>query len=165
MTNVIVWNDPINLMSYVTLAFQQLIGYSRTKATRLMLQVHNRGKALVSSGSRRRRSTTSPGCTLTGSGRPCDRTSPCRYGRSRAPATARIRCGCRELVRALPGYLEQLLDTPDNPDRWRLFPAVSEDAETQAEYSRLVGGELLDGRRRALTTIRETVGRDSGSNS
>jgi ATP-dependent Clp protease adaptor protein ClpS len=49
---VIVWNDPINLMSYVTLVLQKLFGYSRRKATRLMLQVHNDGKAVVSSGSR-----------------------------------------------------------------------------------------------------------------
>ena len=49
---VIVWNDPINLMSYVTLVFQQLFGYSRAKATTLMLQVHNEGKAAVSSGTR-----------------------------------------------------------------------------------------------------------------
>ena len=49
---VIVWNDPINLMSYVTLVLQQLFGYSRAKATGLMLQVHNEGKAAVSSGTR-----------------------------------------------------------------------------------------------------------------
>lgn len=49
---VIVWNDPINLMSYVTLVLQQLFGYSRAKATKLMLQVHNEGKAVVSSGTR-----------------------------------------------------------------------------------------------------------------
>jgi ATP-dependent Clp protease adaptor protein ClpS len=49
---VIVWNDPINLMSYVTLVFQKLFGYSRTKATKLMLQVHHEGKAVVSSGTR-----------------------------------------------------------------------------------------------------------------
>ena len=49
---VIVWNDPINLMSYVTLVLQQLFGYSRTRATKLMLQVHNEGKAVVSGGSR-----------------------------------------------------------------------------------------------------------------
>jgi ATP-dependent Clp protease adaptor protein ClpS len=49
---VIVWNDPINLMSYVTLVLQQLFGYSRAKATRLMLQVHNEGKAAVSAGTR-----------------------------------------------------------------------------------------------------------------
>ena len=49
---VIVWNDPINLMSYVTLVLQKLFGYSRAKATQLMLQVHNEGKAIVSSGTR-----------------------------------------------------------------------------------------------------------------
>jgi ATP-dependent Clp protease adaptor protein ClpS len=49
---VIVWNDPINLMSYVTLIFQKLFGYSLAKATQLMLQVHHDGKAVVSSGNR-----------------------------------------------------------------------------------------------------------------
>jgi ATP-dependent Clp protease adaptor protein ClpS len=49
---VIVWNDPINLMSYVTFVFQKLFGYSREKAERLMLQVHNEGKAVVSSGTK-----------------------------------------------------------------------------------------------------------------
>ena len=51
---VIVWNDPINLMSYVTYVFQKLFGYSRDKATKLMLDVHQKGKAVVSSGSRER---------------------------------------------------------------------------------------------------------------
>ena len=49
---VIVWNDPINLMSYVTFVFQKLFGYSRDKATKLMLDVHQKGKAVVSSGTR-----------------------------------------------------------------------------------------------------------------
>jgi ATP-dependent Clp protease adaptor protein ClpS len=49
---VIVWNDPVNLMSYVTFVFQKLFGYSRTKATKLMMQVHNEGRAVVSSGTR-----------------------------------------------------------------------------------------------------------------
>ena len=49
---VIVWNDPINLMSYVTYVFQKLFGYSLEKATRLMLEVHHEGKSVVSSGSR-----------------------------------------------------------------------------------------------------------------
>jgi ATP-dependent Clp protease adaptor protein ClpS len=48
----IVWNDPINLMSYVTWVFQKLFGYSRDKANRLMLDVHQKGRAAVSSGSR-----------------------------------------------------------------------------------------------------------------
>ena len=47
---VIVWNDPINLMSYVTLVLRKLFGYSEAEATKLMLQVHNDGKAVVSSG-------------------------------------------------------------------------------------------------------------------
>ena len=49
---VIVWNDPINLMSYVTFVFQKLFGYSLEKATQLMLDVHHKGKAVVSSGNR-----------------------------------------------------------------------------------------------------------------
>ncbi|HLS25823.1 MAG TPA: ATP-dependent Clp protease adapter ClpS [Beutenbergiaceae bacterium] len=48
----IVWNDPVNLMSYVTYVFRTYFGYSEQKATTLMLQVHNEGKAVVSSGSR-----------------------------------------------------------------------------------------------------------------
>ncbi|HVE98725.1 MAG TPA: ATP-dependent Clp protease adapter ClpS [Mycobacteriales bacterium] len=48
----IVWNDPINLMSYVTYIFQKLFGYSREKATSLMLDVHHKGRAVVSAGPR-----------------------------------------------------------------------------------------------------------------
>jgi ATP-dependent Clp protease adaptor protein ClpS len=48
----LVWNDPINLMSYVTHVLQKLFGYDREKATKLMLDVHHRGRAVVSSGSR-----------------------------------------------------------------------------------------------------------------
>jgi ATP-dependent Clp protease adaptor protein ClpS len=48
----LVWNDPINLMSYVTHVFQKLFGYDREKATKLMLDVHRRGRAVVSTGSR-----------------------------------------------------------------------------------------------------------------
>jgi ATP-dependent Clp protease adaptor protein ClpS len=50
----IVWNDPVNLMSYVTWVFQKLFGYSREKAEKLMLDVHYKGKAVVSSGARER---------------------------------------------------------------------------------------------------------------
>ncbi len=49
---VIVWNDPINLMSYVTFVFQKLFGYSLEKAEKLMLDVHLKGKAIVSHGPR-----------------------------------------------------------------------------------------------------------------
>ena len=51
---VLVWDDPINLMDYVTYVFQKLFGYSRAKARRLMLQVHNEGKAVVANGTRER---------------------------------------------------------------------------------------------------------------
>jgi ATP-dependent Clp protease adaptor protein ClpS len=49
---VIVWNDPVNLMSYVTWVFQKLFGYSRRRAEKLMWDVHTKGKAVVSSGPR-----------------------------------------------------------------------------------------------------------------
>ena len=48
----VVWNDPVNLMTYVTYVFQKLFGYSEPHATKLMMQVHNEGKAVVSAGSR-----------------------------------------------------------------------------------------------------------------
>jgi len=48
----IVWNDPINLMSYVTYVLQKLFGYSTEKATALMLDVHHKGRAVVSAGPR-----------------------------------------------------------------------------------------------------------------
>ena len=50
----IVWNDPINLMSYVTHVFMTVFGYAKPKATKLMLDVHERGRAVVSSGTRER---------------------------------------------------------------------------------------------------------------
>ncbi|WP_020573997.1 ATP-dependent Clp protease adapter ClpS [Actinopolymorpha alba] len=48
----IVWNDPINLMSYVTYVFQAYFAYTRKKAEKLMMDVHQKGKAVVSSGTR-----------------------------------------------------------------------------------------------------------------
>lgn len=48
----IVWNDPVNLMSYVTYVFRTYFGYSKEKATKLMLDVHHEGRAVVSNGTR-----------------------------------------------------------------------------------------------------------------
>jgi ATP-dependent Clp protease adaptor protein ClpS len=48
----IVWNDPVNLMSYVAFVFQKHFGYSREKATELMMDVHHKGRAAVSHGTR-----------------------------------------------------------------------------------------------------------------
>ncbi len=48
----LVWNDPVNLMSYVTYVFETYFGYARSKAERLMLDVHTQGRAVVSTGPR-----------------------------------------------------------------------------------------------------------------
>ncbi|GGM07296.1 ATP-dependent Clp protease adapter ClpS [Nakamurella endophytica] len=48
----IVWNDPVNLMSYVTLIFQRVLGHPRPRAEALMLDVHHKGRATVSVGTR-----------------------------------------------------------------------------------------------------------------
>jgi ATP-dependent Clp protease adaptor protein ClpS len=48
----IVWNDPVNLMSYVAYVFQKHFGYTKEKSAKLMLDVHEKGRAVVSSGTR-----------------------------------------------------------------------------------------------------------------
>lgn len=48
----LVWNDPVNLMSYVTFVFQTYFGYSKAKAEKLMMDVHVKGRAVVSTGTR-----------------------------------------------------------------------------------------------------------------
>ena len=48
----IVWNDPVNLMSYVTFVFRTYFGYGKSKAEKLMLQVHHDGRSVVSTGTR-----------------------------------------------------------------------------------------------------------------
>lgn len=50
----IVWNDPVNLMNYVSYVFESYFGYPEAEAERLMLLVHNEGRAVVSSGGRER---------------------------------------------------------------------------------------------------------------
>lgn len=53
----IVWNDPVNLMSYVTWVFQTYFGYSKEKSEQLMMAVHHEGRAVVSQGTRERMET------------------------------------------------------------------------------------------------------------
>lgn len=48
----VVWNDPVNLMSYVTFVLQEYFGYPKPKAEKLMLDVHQKGRAVVSTGTR-----------------------------------------------------------------------------------------------------------------
>jgi len=50
--NVIVWDDPVNLMSYVVYVLEKVFGYNRSLATKLMLEVHNEGKSLVATEER-----------------------------------------------------------------------------------------------------------------
>ena len=52
--NVVVHNDPVNLMSYVTMVFQRVFGYSRERAERHMMEVHKKGRSIVWSGGRER---------------------------------------------------------------------------------------------------------------
>ena len=52
--SVVVHNDPVNLMSYVTMVFQRVLGFPRDKATKHMLEVHHKGRSLVWSGERER---------------------------------------------------------------------------------------------------------------
>ena len=52
--NVVVHNDPVNLMSYVTMVFQRVLGFPPDKATKHMLEVHHKGRSLVWSGERER---------------------------------------------------------------------------------------------------------------
>ena len=67
----------------------------------------------------------------------------------------------RVLLRSLPGQLRRLLvEAPDDPSLERLFPPAYDDAESEAEYRGLMGDELLEGRRRALRVIEETIDRD-----
>lgn len=50
--NVVVWNDPVTLMSYVVFVLRKLFGHDEPTATKLMLQIHHDGKAVVASGPR-----------------------------------------------------------------------------------------------------------------
>lgn len=47
--DVVVWDDPVNLMSYVVFVFKKIFGFSDAVARKLMLEVHNQGRALVAS--------------------------------------------------------------------------------------------------------------------
>jgi Domain of unknown function (DUF2017) len=67
----------------------------------------------------------------------------------------------RALLRSLPAQLRRLLaEAPDDPSLERLFPPAYDDAEDEAEYRRLMGDELLEGRQRALRVVEETLDQD-----
>jgi len=50
--NVIVWNDPINLMTYVVFVFMKVLAFTKEKATKHMLEVHQKGKSIVATETR-----------------------------------------------------------------------------------------------------------------
>ena len=50
--NLVIWNDPVNLMSYVSYVFRSYFGYSESKANKLMLEVHKKGRSIVAHGSK-----------------------------------------------------------------------------------------------------------------
>ena len=124
---VIVWNDPVNLMSYVVFVLQKLFGYDREKATRLMLDVHHKGKAVVSSGPREKAEFDVYRLHGHGCGRPCRRTgSPLAGSFKRIGADrVRVRLGHDEVavLRGLPDQLRTVLgEGEDEPVNQRLFP-------------------------------------------
>ena len=129
----IVWNDPVNLMSYVTLVFQKLLGHPRPKAEALMLDVHHKGRATVSIGRGRRWRPTSRSCRAPGCGRRWPRTAD-RCARSTA-GSAGTPAGCEpaeaSLIADLVDQVRQLLagrrtETPADP----LAAAHRDDART-----------------------------------
>jgi len=50
--NLVIWNDPVNLMSYVSYVFRSYFGYSEAKANKLMMEVHKKGRSVVAHGSK-----------------------------------------------------------------------------------------------------------------
>jgi ATP-dependent Clp protease adaptor protein ClpS len=50
--NLVIWNDPVNLMSYVSYVFRSYFGYSEAKANKLMMEVHKKGRSIVAHGSK-----------------------------------------------------------------------------------------------------------------
>src|SRR4029453_4697630 len=135
---VIVWNDPINLMSYVVYVFQKLFGYPREKATRLMLDVHHKGRAVVSTGPRER--CEFDVSVLHGQGRG----APVRRSR-RGGFDFRIPTVEREVLGSIPEMLRALLVDGDaaDPALQRLYPkALPDDEEASAASHDITHKEL-----------------------
>ena len=168
---VIVWNDPVNLMSYVTYVFQKLFGYSFAKATRLMLDVHHKGRAVVASGPRERaeldvaappqpRVVGDPGAPELNTTR-----SPARSRHAAAAGSTsrsrRTNGRCSRHSRASsPAALEAVGETDAQlPEGLRrLFPAAyPTDAAAEANYVSLVRGDLVEHHRNALETLAHTA--------
>ena len=175
-----VWDDPVNRMSYVTFVFQKYFGYDKKKAEKQMLEVHQDGSSTVSDGSRRRWSATCRRCTSTAGG-PRWRGS----GRERLPRHRRngglvatftgfeadlLRSLASQLVEllrneaAVAGHdadpLEAMLDfsgpttEPEDPVLARPSPtAYHDDDEAAGEFRRYTETELRNGKAAGAATV------------
>ena len=160
---VIVWNDPINLMSYVTFVLRKLFGFSEEEATKLMLQVHNDGKAVVSSGEKEKAEFDVARLHAHGS------VGNAQAGLMAKRSIKRDRKGGytlqlppdeRELLRSLPAQFREVLQT-DDPSLRRIFPpAYTDDDDANDEFQRLMREELLEGKLAALEIVEQTAGAD-----
>ena len=171
----IVWNDPVNLMSYVTFVFQKYFGYSKKKAEKLMMEVHEDGRSVVSTGSREEmerdvQAMHEYGLWATMQKADATMTGFKRHRRSGA-SVATFTAFEADLLRSLAGQLiellrnesataahqhdplEQLLDfsgpttEPDDPVLARLFPtAYPDDEEAAGDFRRFTESTLRDGK-------------------
>jgi len=153
---VIVWNDPINLMSYVTYVFQKLFGYSREKAHKLMLDVHYKGRAVVSSGpketGRARHRPATPTWALGNDG--AQRVSWRHRIRAVRGGGYEVRLAVEEraLLSALPLQLVSLLDdVGDEPTgglpevlRRLLPPAYATDPDAERAFVSMTRQDLVE---------------------
>ena len=160
---VIVWNDPINLMSFVTFVLQKLFGYSKEKATKLMLDVHHKGRAVVSSGTRERAELDvyrlhEHGLWATMEQSRVER-RPIKRRRGRALRPSRLDASAR--VGRWPTWPAQLPDAlvgADDPMTRRLFPpayAADDQPTAEQDYRELVrrGAGQPPPRRRSTTLV------------
>src|SRR4029450_3371481 len=143
----VVWNDPVNLMSYVTWVFQKLFGYSKEKAEQLMLDGHHKGRAVVSSGARGRMECDATRLAGYGLGAtnndgpfmPMSRRPGAECGARFTPQEAQV---LRQCVAELAALLADHPD-PDDPAVERLFPDVSpEDPAAAADFRRFTESDL-----------------------
>ena len=160
---VVVWNDPVNLMTYVTYVFQKLFGYAKPKAEKLMLQVHEEGKAAVSTGTREKAEADVARLHAPGSGPPCSAGLMLRHPfRPVSGGGYRVRLGRdeRDAVRELCRELRTLV-AADAPDVARLFPpAFRDDDEAAAEFEELTRDGLEAERLAAFDTVARTIDAD-----
>src|SRR3954454_11837423 len=187
----IVWNDPVNLMTYVTYVFQKLFGYSKAKAQKLMRQVHEEGSAVVSSGTREQMEHAGARLpahglwgTLSKDYRPkrTGMASIKRKGdviRLKLEPEERMILGgfAREVSELLGGVAaadpdplaamvgmgsETPTAAPDDPALRRLLPDAYDDPAGAAEFRRLTDDELRRGKTSALTRLADDVENSDG---